>query len=267
MSNILAYPQFMGRLGNNLFQIAATASYALKHNIEWGIPKGYIEPGFQVYQVDQFMPDLPSHEGVHFKRYDEPNYDYTEIPFFPEGVRLVGYFQSIKYFEQHQNEIRYIIGLPIVDGYRDYCGIHARRGDYVLLDSHFPPVTVEYFKQAIPIMLDNGYKKFLVCSDGMEWCEEMLPANFPSIHFEFIKGLTEWRDMALMASCGANIIANSSFSWWAAFLNDYPQKIVVSPHNSSYYGPDMGVVKDAIARGVEPCRDLIPDSWIKIKFR
>lgn len=257
----------MGRLGNNLFQIAATIGYSLKHNVEWGIKKGYIEPGFRVYQVDLFLPNMPSINGIHFKRYNEPTFDYREIPFHPDGVRIVGYFQSIKYFEHCQELIKAAIDIPIHEGYLDYCGIHARRGDYVNLDTNFPAVNVDYFKMAIPIMREKGYEKFLVCSDGMEWCEDMLPKNFPDVEFKFSKGQTEWTDMALMASCSANIIANSSFSWWSAFLNPNPDKVVISPHNTSWFGVDNGVVRLAKEQGVEPCLDLIPDSWIKVKFR
>lgn len=257
----------MGRLGNNLFQIAATIGYATKYNVSWGIQKGFIEPGFRVYQVDQFLPHLPSSNGVHFKRYNEPFYDYKEIPFYPDGIRIVGYFQSLKYFEHCQDEVKKVINIPIFGGWDDYCGIHARRGDYVNLDTHFPPVTIEYFKMAIPIIVAHGYSKFIVCSDGMEWCEEVLPVNFPGVHFEFSKGMNEWQDMSLMASCGSNIIANSSFSWWAAFLNTHENKIVISPHNTSWYGKDNGVVRDAKKRGVTECMDLIPDNWIKLKFR
>lgn len=257
----------MGRLGNNLFQIAASIGYAKKHNVEWGIEKGFIEPGFQVFQVDQFMPHLPSCGDIHFKRYDEPIFDYVEIPFHPEGVRLVGYFQSLKHFEHCQDEVRKVINLPIYEGLSDYCGIHARRGDYVIHEAHFPPVTIEYFREAIAIMVSKGFTKFKVCSDGIEWCEDVLPPSFPEFHFEFSKGLNEWQDMSTMASCGAVIIANSSFSWWAAFLNPNPKKVIVSPHNTSWFGPVAGPVVEANNRGVEPCLDLIPQSWIKVKFR
>lgn len=269
---IKIYPQFLGRLGNNLFQIAACIGYAKKHNVGWGIQKGYIEPGFQVYQVDQFLPHLPSNEGYHFRRYNEGdrpigNYDYQEIPFNPSGVRLVGFWQSYKYFENALPEVKAAFKLPYEEGFEDFCGIHARRGDYVDLDTNFPPVTIEYFKQAIPIMVEKGYKKFLVCSDGIEWCEEVLPVNFPDLFFQFSKGRHEWGDMAAMASCGSIIIANSSFSWWSAMLSHAENPTIISPHHTSWYGPDNGVVHNARERGVEPCRDLIPDSWIKIKFR
>lgn len=263
----MVYPQFMGRLGNNMFQIAASIGYAEKYDVEWGIPKGFIEPGFRVFQVDQFMPHLPSHKDVHYKRWDEPNYDYTEIPFHPEGVRIVGYFQSIKYFEHCQQKVKDAIMLPYHRGLEDWCGIHARRGDYIIHEAHFPPVNMDYFKIAIPMMVEKGFTKFRVCSDGIEWCEDVLPVAFPHLQFEFSKGTHEWMDMSIIGSCGAIIIANSSFSWWAAFLNPNPNKIIVSPHNLSWYGKVNGVVDDAKRRGVEPCADLIPKEWIKIQFR
>jgi hypothetical protein len=267
MGPVLVYPQFIGRLGNNLFQIAATIGYSKKYNVGWGIQKGYIEPGFQVYQVDQFLPWLPSNQGYHFRRYEEPSYNFREIPFNPQGVRLVGFFQSSKYFEHCHDEVKKWIKIPFVEGWSDHCAIHARRGDYVDLDTNFPPVTIEYFQQAIPIMQSKGYSKFFVCSDGIEWCEDVLPKSFPNVHFEFSKGRNEWQDMSVMASCGSNIIANSSFSWWAAYLNPSKNKTVISPDNTSWYGPDNGVVREAKAKGYDPCIDLVPSDWIKIKFR
>lgn len=266
-NELLVYPQFLGRLGNNLFQVAAAIGYAKKYNCRWGIIKGYVEPGFQVRQVDTFLPWLPSHDGVHFRRYQEMTYDYTEIPYHEHGCRLFGFFQSHKYFEHAKEDVVKWIRLPFYDGWSDWCGVHARRGDYVDLDTNFPAVTLDYFVQAIPKMQEAGYSKFLVCSDGIEWCEEVLPPAFPGVNFQFSKGRDEWQDMAVMASCGANIIANSSFSWWSAYLNPHPNKIVVSPHNTSWYGRDNGVVHEARKIGREPCLDLIPDEWIKIKFR
>ena len=267
MSNVKVYPFFLGRLGNNLFQIAACIGYAKKYNVDWGIPKGFIEPGFKVFQVDQFMPHLPSHNGVHYRRHNEMFYDYAEIPFYPEGIRLYGYYQSLKYFQNAQDEVKEAIKLPFYEGLKEYCGIHARRGDYLIHQDHFPPVTVEYFKQAIAVMVDRGFTKFKVCSDGIEWCEDVLPVAFPELTFEFNKGLNEWQDLATIASCGAVIIANSSFSWWGAYLNPHEDKVIVSPHNTSWYGQFGGVYNEARLRGIEPCLDLIPEGWIKIKFR
>lgn len=267
MNEIKVYPQFIGRLGNNLFQIAAAIGYAKKYNTGWGITKGYIEPGFQVYQVDQFLPWLPSHDGIHFRRWAEPSFDYHEIPNHPQGVRIVGFFQSLKYFEHCQDEVKKWMKLPYIEGWKDYCGIHARRGDYVELETNFPTVTLEYFKNAISIMVDKGFRKFFVCSDGIEWCEDILPPAFPDLKFEFSKGRNEWQDLSVYGSCGSNIIANSSFSWWGAYLNPTENKTIISPHNTSWFGPDGGPVRDAKAIGKEPCSDLIPNDWIKIKFR
>lgn len=264
---LLVTPQFIGRLGNNLFQIAAAIGYAKKYRCRWGIQKGYIEPGFQVYQVDQFLPHLPSNEGMHFRRYAEPNFFYHEIPHHPQGVRLVGFWQSLKYFEHCQDEVKKWIRLPYYEGYKDWCAIHARRGDFVDLDTHFPPVTIEYFKIAVPMMVERGYKKFFVCSDGIEWCEDVLPPAFPELEFKFSKGLNEWQDMGMIASCGSCIIANSTFSWWGAYLNPHEDKTIICPHHLDWYGPDNGVTHEAKKLGREPSIDMIPDGWIKIKFR
>lgn len=266
MSNIKVYPQFMGRLGNNLFQIAACIGYAKRHNCDWGIMKGYIEPGFKVRQVDEFMPWLPAAR-MHFQRYNEPHFDYREIPHHPRGARIVGFWQSLKYFEHCQQEVKDAIRLPIEEGSKEYCSIHARRGDYIIYDGSFPPVTIEYFKEAIPIALAKGYKKFLVFSDGIEWCEEVLPQAFPDVHFEYSKSRNEWQDLSVMASCGANIIANSSFSWWGAYLNPNPDKFVISPDHTCWFGWKNGVVREAIKEGKEACIDIIPNDWIRIKFR
>jgi hypothetical protein len=101
MSKPLIYPKFIGRLGNNLFQIAACIGYAEKYNVSWGIKKGYSKNGFDVFQIDRFFPHLPEcvEEYSIYDRSADKHFNYEEIPFFPNGIELVGYFQSLKYFE------------------------------------------------------------------------------------------------------------------------------------------------------------------------
>src|SRR3990172_6010870 len=96
--NVKVFPDFIGRLGNNIFQTAAAIGYATKYGVDWGIRKGYVEPNYKVRQADLFMPWLPSHDRKHFKRWDQPTFNFHEIPYVPEGIRLVGFFQSEKYF-------------------------------------------------------------------------------------------------------------------------------------------------------------------------
>jgi len=261
----LIKPRFIGRLGNNMFQIAACIGYAKKHNVGWGIKKGYKERGFNAFQVDKYFPNLPACDS-YFKAYTEfqeewagMEFNYHEIPFHPNGCELVGFWQSEKYFENAKDEVRKYLQLPFVEGYRDYVSIHVRRGDYVQHSGSFPPVTIEYFVQAIK----NFHRpKLLVFSDDIEWCKKELPYPLQQAsQMNFSEGRNEFEDMSLMASCGHNIIANSSFSWWAAWLNTNPDKIVISPSckRGNWFGMEAGVKHD--------CIDLIPKEWIQICFR
>lgn len=256
---VLVYPQFIGRLGNNMFQIAAAIGYARKHNVGWAIRKGYVERGFNVNQVDRFFPHLPGFDGQ-FRGYDEPTYDYKEIPFHPQGVRLVGFWQSIKYFEHCQDEVRDTFRLKHIDGYKDYVSIHVRRGDYTQHSGSFPPVTIEYLQQALKIFTDKGYNKFIVFSDDQLWCRANLVSYIDGVQFTFAENQNEFQDLCMMASCEHNIIANSSFSWMAAFCNKNQDKIIVSPSQEGFNWYGSGA-------GVKNPKTLVPDNWIQIKFR
>lgn len=262
----LIRPRLIGRLGNNMFQIAACLGYAKKHGVKWGIKKGYIEKGFKANQVDKFFPNLPSCDSS-FKVYTEfqdkwagLEFNYHDIPFHPNGVEIVGFWQSEKYFENAKEEVRKAFDLPVIEGYRDYVSIHVRRGDYVQHSGSFPPVTKDYILSAMNEILWNkvGRIKYLVFSDDIDFCKEMLH-EYGGI--EYSEGRNEYEDLCLMASCGHNIIANSSFSWWGAWLNKNPDKIVISPSHKrgNWFGMEAGIKHD--------CIDLIPKEWIQIEFR
>jgi hypothetical protein len=248
----LIYPQFIGRLGNNMFQIAACIGYAKKHGVDWGIKKGYVERGFQADQVDKYFPHLPECDEL-YRGYNEPRFTYQEIPFFPQGVRLVGFWQSEKYFKHAEDDVRKAFNLKYVSGYEDYVSIHVRRGDYATNPEHFPPINDDYLLHATDI---TDGKKYIVFSDDIAWCKEYFRKYGDNI--EFSEGRNEYEDLCLMASCGHNIIANSSFSWWAAWLNRDPNKIVISPSHENWFGPKNGEHGNT--------QDIIPENWIQIKY-
>lgn len=129
------------------------------------------------------------------------------------------YIQDEKYFEPYQDEIRALYGeniLPV-----DMVSIHVRRTDYVNNPFYVDLSKTDYYEKAMEVFPNE---KFLVFSDDIEWCKQQ--EMFKGC--EFSERGSEIDDMNLMAGCKAHIIANSSFSWWCAFISG---KKTVSPGN------------------------------------
>ena len=151
-----------------------------------------------------------------------------------------GYWQNLEYFEDIADEIKseFQFSAPlskenqqILDQIKlkNSVSIHIRRGDYLkdpLLGGLCGP---EYYKQALSYIQSNlTSPDFFIFSDDILWCTENL--NLDNCTFiSWNKGSSSYIDMQLMSACKHNIIANSSFSWWAAWLNPNPNKIVISP--------------------------------------
>jgi hypothetical protein len=179
---------------------------------------------------------LPKYDVSKFSIYNEPFFNFQEIPFIEGNVLLNGYFQSEKYFKEHSKEIRELFSFPdeyknsIKEKYNNLlegttCSIHIRRGDYLKFPDHHPVQTINYFMKAIRKMPEESL--FVVFSDDISWCKD----NFPNIEdkFIFIEGNKDYEDLSLMSLCKNNIIANSSFSWWGAWLRKDNDKIVIAP--------------------------------------
>lgn len=249
--------QFIGRLGNSMFQVAAAIGYARKYGYQWGVPNEQKESTILTH-----FPNLPRCEH-RYRRYNEhqPGHDhdwfnYHDIPDHGPDTLLFGFWQSWKYFKHCEHEVKDVFKLEHIPGYEDYVSIHVRRGDYVQHSGSFPPINELYIQRAHDAMFDKvGKKKLLIFSDDLQWCKDHIPGH------EYSEGRNEYQDLSLMASCGHHIIANSSFSWWGAYLGHNPNKIVISPScvNPNWFGPTAGVKHDVV--------DLLPPEWIQIKFR
>lgn len=250
--NQLITAEFIGRLGNSLFQVAAMIGYAKKHNCRYGVQHNQRES-----TILNHFPHLPKFEG-YGRRYNEPRFDYDELPYTGKPMHLVGFFQSERYFENAKEEVKNTFKLNFVEGLQDYVSLHVRRGDYVQHSGSFPPITPEYVNLAIDAVRNSGVdvKNILCFSDDIKWCRE----NIKSSGIEFSEGKNEFDDLSLMHSCGNHIIANSTFSWWGAWLGHNPNKIIVTPSQDGFnwFGPEGGVKNP---------RTLIPDGWIQIRFR
>lgn len=123
------------------------------------------------------------------------------------------------------------------------CSLHVRRGDYLNDPDYCGICDVDYYKRAVDLILSKNEKlvTFLVFSNDLKWCKENLAKDFGDnevVYVDWNKGKDSFKDMYLMSRCNANIIANSSFSWWAAYLNDTANKIVISPEK--YKNVEMG---------------------------
>ena len=171
-----------------------------------------------------------------------------------DNTDIVGFLQSYKYFdfirdillEEFNNknlEILYndIIGKVKLRYNKQIVSIHVRRGDYFLYPNIHPVCTKKYYKTCMDCF--DGCV-FLVFSDDIEWCKSNIKANY----IEYVQ-YDENIDLILMSKCDHNIISNSSFSWWAAWLNKNENKIIKYPN--IWFGKD----------GPQDTFDLIPNSW------
>lgn len=269
----------IGQLGNGLFQVSAAIGYARKYGYEWAADfgKGVSEPYSKIHDC---FPNLPKHELTGTRFHEHPNefcqlhgvhknechFDYHPIPNMGGNVTFTGFFQSWKYFEGQDEEIKKVFALPHIAGYEDYVSIHVRRGDYVQHAGSFPPVDENYLLKAITLQSHRS-DKFLFFSDDIQWCKDFVAKGIVSYkdneivnqQFEFSEGRSTFDDLCLMASCGHHIIANSTFSWWGSFLGHNPDRITVCPSAATWFGPTAGVKK--------PVVDLIPPHWIQIPTR
>ncbi|MDX2173402.1 MAG: alpha-1,2-fucosyltransferase [Bacteroidota bacterium] len=183
---------------------------------------------------------------------------------FPKNTYLDGFWQSEKYFENYREQIKsdFTISKPLPIELEDIfnkikstnsVSIHVRRGDYVTLKSanDFHGLsTLEYYQTSIDIISEKCKDlELFIFSDDIEWCRQRFDFKLPK-HFIHHTYEACW-DMFLMSNCKHNIIANSSFSWWGAWLNQNPNKIVIAPKN---WFVDKTLNTD----------DLIPREWIRL---
>ncbi len=188
-------------------------------------------------------------------------------------IYLEGYWQTEKYFLNIEKDIRHIFRFskPISKKTSEIdkkikstftCSIHIRRGDYLNGKSH-AVCTEHYYNNAIAHALHSSkIKLFIVFSNDIAWAKENVHfQNVPAIFVDWNTGENSWQDMYLMSKCPVNIIANSSFSWWAAWLNANKDKKVIAPsiwnrreldYKDSYYTYDYS--------------DIVPDSWERISI-
>lgn len=261
---MITISSFTHRLGNQLFQIAAAYSLAKKHGVEFLCPEWKYQQYFK-HRFNQYN-DEPIE-----KYWSEDGFHFQEIPFH-DNMAISGYFQSWKYFDI--NDVRNLFKINtdyysfhvnlscifeglfnIPDVKKDCCAIHVRRTDYLNYPDHHPLCSLDYYHKA---MSESGFKNFIVFSDDTEWCKNNFKFSLFNLDWNiyYSEDHNDIEDFYIMSKCAGVIIANSTFSWWAAMLNKNAQ-IVISPHKDNWHGP-------AYAHWNHD--DLIPGNWKQIKF-
>lgn len=246
-----------GLLGNQMFQYAALKGIAARHNYEWCIPPN----NFRNHSWEHILElsevfTLNSAKNIQYLPNEYPLVVETDFYFdsglfsnCPDNINLGGYFQTEKYFKHIEKEIRedFTFKNNIMDPCRrmmnklgDRVSIHIRRADY-MKENEF--LGLQYYSKALSHFKNEN---FIIFSDDTQWCKEQ--ELFSSDRF-FVSSFNKFIDLCLMSLCSGHIIANSTFSWWGAWLSN--SSTIISPNK--WFG-----------RKENDTQDVIPDNWIKI---
>ena len=254
--------RLMGGLGNILFQIATAYSISIRDNKEMicDTTDMMIRNNPYTFYTNNILRKLKFSDNlVNQNCIGEGGFQYFPIPKLEGNIKLIGHFQSEKYFIEHKNELLDLFEIDektktkLLEKYsniinHDTCSIHVRRGDYLGIQNHYPIQPIEYYQQSIKIIGED--KHYVIFSDDIKWCEE----NFTFLNNKtFIFDNQDYEDLYLMSMCKNNIIANSTFSWWGAWLNKNETKKVIIP--SKWFG---------ISNSHLNTNDLYCDKWIKL---
>lgn len=259
-----------GGLGNQMFQYAMYKSLEKKGKLVKLDSKSFYETkkehnGYELERIFDIKPNKPTKEDL--EKFDENNistlfkikrklfgdkkfvYDTKEYVFNKDVYKLKnsylnGYWQSIKYFEGIENDIKKDFrfknqldnkNLEILNEIENSnsISIHIRRGDYMSPENYNMYgciATPTYYKKAIKVIEEKVENPtFFVFSNDMDWVKKNIQINSRVFYIDINSGNGSYKDMQLMSNCKHNIIANSSFSWWGAWLNENKNKIVVAP--------------------------------------
>jgi hypothetical protein len=271
----------MGGLGNQLFQIFATISYAIDNKTSFVfLNTDELVSGTTVRSTywNTFLVNLKRFTRkelpklLYIKEKTEFQYNNVDLtPYLAKDICLYGYFQSYKYFIKNFNFICNVIDIKAakelvfkksgysLDFFENVTSMHFRLGDYKKLQHVYPLMTAEYYKNAL--LFIKSVKTDLSADTILYFCEEndleevneiicelktvFLDTNFIIATNKF----SDWEQMLLMSCCKNNIIANSTFSWWGAFFNTndnriicYPEKWIYNHNTGDLFLPDWNII-------------------------
>jgi hypothetical protein len=268
-----------GGLGNQLFQYATAFALSREFNTDLILDLDFFtsennENPRREFELNKFNI-LYKNKFDRFKflknlipnklKFIENNFNYNKISYSKPFLYMEGYFQSEKYFTKYRNEIinQFTLKnklstsaqliLNLINSTNNSISLHIRRGDYLNENnSIYNQCSLVYYKNAISYITNTLYNyKLFLFSDDIEWCKTKFNFLNDKVYYCDLNTKPE-EDIILMSSCKHNIIANSSFSWWGAWLNLNEKKCIVAPEKW-FNTSDLNT------------QDLIPKNWIKIK--
>lgn len=272
--------KLIGGLGNQMFQYAAGRRLSYVHNTPLQLDISDLKRlKTRKYELDCFnikgeiierqnndlfgkiVKRLTNRENIYF----EKNFRFDRaILNLPDNVTLVGYWQSEKYFSDIEGIIRKELNFKhspigkirsILRKVRssESVAIHFRRTDYIDNKKFFyyhGVCSLDYYQKAISLIAERlKSPEFFIFSDDLPWVKRNLKIEHPAFFVDLND--KDYEDLRLMSSCRHQIIANSTFSWWGAWLNENKHKIVVCPKN---WFRNKSINTE----------DLIPYTWIRI---
>ena len=273
---------YIGGLGNQLFQIFNMISLSIDYNLNFYLlNKSYSKSVFFnrfVYWNNLFrslkniLKDVDFFSEYQFTYFNEKDFNYSKIN-LPQNhnIMLEGYFQSYKYFIHNYDNILNTLDFnkiqqEILDKYiskydfNNLNSIHFRLGDYKKLADCHPIVNINYYIIAVQnIITHTEISNFLIFYEIEDYDIVLNNCNIikESVHkfnYNLINSdIPDYEQMMCMSLCQNNIIANSTFSWWGAFLNKNKSKTVIYPSN--WFGPNLNI---------NSMNDMFPENWIKI---
>lgn len=239
----------MGRMGNALFQAAATIALALRNGTEFSMPTK-TSSDFWSPLILQHLVNPKYESGRADIVLSEPHFHYAPIEYNKawdnSHVILRGYYQSEKHFIDFKDEVIRLFNFPYNrnDG---FVSVHIRRTDFIELANKHPKVSDEWYLEAMNIFTG---KKFLFFSDDIQYCKKSFGHRSDCY---FSEGNSIEQDLIDMANCEHNILSASTFAWWGGYLNRNEDKKIVLPKLWFTENWDNANTND-----------VVPETWIKI---
>ena len=267
-----------GRLGNQMFQYASLRGISSNLNYDWRIPPPSYNHNANYGLFDCFKMSTANQDNfgfVPFPDVKESTHAFDEEIFnnCSDSSNLDGFFQTEKYFKHIKETIR--TDYTFIDDYLEPCQeiisqlenpifLHVRRSDAIGREQYHPIHPISYYEESLKEFDENT--QVFVFSDDVEWCMNqdlfksdrfMFNENLERFSYKTMDGLGKMQnslvpyvDLCLMSLCSGAIIANSSLSWWGAWLQKDPNKKIIAPN--PWFGPLLSNLDTS---------DIIPSSW------